>query len=64
MTIITLKNGDKIGNNQQPYFIAEVNSSHNGNVETAKEMCKQAKDDGCHSVKFQYWWAERLYAKS
>lgn len=64
MTIITLKNGDKIGNSQQPYFIAEVNSSHNGNVETAKEMCKQAKEAGCHCVKFQSWSAESLYSKS
>ena len=44
MAIITLKNGDKIGYDTQPYFIAEVNSSHNGNVETAKEMCKMAKE--------------------
>lgn len=64
MAIITLKNGDKIGNDTQPYFIAEVNSSHNGNVETAKEMCKMAKESGCNCVKFQSWSSESLYSKS
>ena len=64
MTLITLKNGDKIGSSQLPYFIAEVNSSHNGNVETAKEMCKMAKESGCNCVKFQSWSAESLYSKS
>lgn len=64
MAIITLKNGDKIGYDTQPYFIAEVNSSHNGNVETAKEMCKMAKESGCNCVKFQSWSSESLYSKS
>src|SRR5574344_1240461 len=64
MSEIILNNRDKIGNNLNPYFIAEVNSSHNGNIEIAKEMCKKAFEAGCNCVKFQSWSAESLYSKS
>lgn len=56
---------DKIvGDFERPYIIAEVNSSHNGNLETAFEMIKTAKKIGCDCVKFQSWSAESLYSKS
>jgi len=64
MPHITLDDGSVIGNFQAPYVIAEVNSSHSGNIETAKEMIKAAKDAGCDCVKFQSWSAESLYSKS
>ena len=47
-----------------PYIVAEVNSSHNGNVEVARQMIKAAKETGCDCVKFQSWSAESLYSKS
>lgn len=62
MNKIVLNNGDIIG--EAPYFIAEVNSSHNGNKETAKQMCKAALESGCNCVKFQSWTPESLYSKS
>ena len=61
---IMLKNGKYIGDDKLPYFIAEVNSSHNGNIEIAKEMCLKAKEAGCDCVKFQSWSPESLYSKS
>lgn len=62
MPQISLKNKRIIGG--EPYFIAELNSSHNGDIETAKKMCLAAKDAGCDAVKFQSWSAESLYSKS
>ncbi|MBR3622380.1 MAG: N-acetylneuraminate synthase family protein [Selenomonadaceae bacterium] len=38
-----------------------MNSSHNGKVETAKEMIAAAKACGCDAVKFQSWTADSLY---
>ena len=64
MTHMTLRDGHIIGNYQKPYVIAEVNSSHNGDVETAKKMIKAAKNAGCSCVKFQSWSAETLYSKT
>lgn len=64
MSAITLANGIKIQNYSKPYIIAEVNSSHNGSVETAKEMIKKAKEIGCDCVKFQSWSTESLYSKT
>ena len=46
-----------------PYIIAEMNSSHNGNIETAKKMIDSAKDCGCDCVKFQSWTSESLYSE-
>jgi sialic acid synthase SpsE len=53
-----------IGDDQAPYIIAEVNSSHNGNVETAKKMIDAAVKAGCSCVKFQSWTPETLYSRS
>lgn len=47
-----------------PYFVAEVNSSHGGSVETAKKMIDAAADCGCNCVKFQSWSAKSLYSKT
>lgn len=46
----------------KPYIIAECNSSHNGNIDTAKQMIKTAKECGCDCVKFQSWSSESLYS--
>lgn len=63
MAEITLENGRVIGDFCDPYIIAEVNSSHNGSVETAKEMIVKAKECGCDCVKFQSWSPESLYSE-
>lgn len=59
-----LKNGRRIGSDFEPYVVAEVNSSHNGNLETAKKMVTTVKEIGCDCVKFQSWSTESLYSKS
>lgn len=64
MSEIILNNGRKVKNYSKPYIIAEVNSSHGGSVETAKEMIRQAKEAGCDCVKFQSWSTESLYSKT
>ena len=64
MAQMTLRDENVIGNYQRPYVIAEVNSSHNGDVGTAERMIKAAKDAGCHCVKVQSWSAQTLYSKT
>lgn len=49
---------------QKPYIVAEVNSSHGGKVETAKEMIQKAAECGCDCVKFQSWSKETLYSQT
>lgn len=64
MSKCKLNNGIIVGDYKRPYVIAEVNSSHNGNVEVAKKMIDAAKEAGCDCVKFQSWSSESLYSKS
>lgn len=47
-----------------PYFIAEFNTSHFGDLELAKEMIHVAKNIGVDCVKFQSWTSDTLYSKS
>lgn len=53
-----------IGDFMKPYIVAEVNTSHSGCIETAKEMINRAKEVGCSCVKFQSWSSESLYSKT
>ena len=62
MAMIKLRNGRILGDKQEPYIVAELNSSHNGKIENAKAMISAAKDCGCDCVKMQSWSAESLYA--
>lgn len=59
-----LRDATVIGDFLKPYIVAEVNTSHNGNMETAKEMIDRAKEAGCSCVKFQSWSKESLYSKT
>ncbi len=60
--MLTFRNGREIGSLHRPYIVAELNSSHNGKVEIAKQMIDAAKYCGCDCVKFQSWSADSLYA--
>jgi N-acetylneuraminate synthase len=62
MADIELTGGRRIGDGCRPYFVAEMNSSHNGNIATAKRMIDAAVECGCDGVKFQSWSAETLYS--
>jgi len=64
MPTLTFKDSVKIGSDNAPYIIAEVNSSHNGDMNTARKMIDAAAESGCNCVKFQSWSAESLYSRS
>ncbi len=59
---ITLNNNRIIGENHKPYFIAELNTSHFGDVDKAKKMIDMVKECGGDCVKFQSWSEETLYS--
>lgn len=56
--------GTNVCDYSRPYFVAEVNSSHNGSMETARKMIDAAAEAGCDCVKFQSWSAKSLYSKT
>lgn len=64
MAKCVLRNQVTISETDKPYFVAEVNTSHFGNIETAKQMIDTAKEIGCDCVKFQSFSAETLYSKT
>jgi N-acetylneuraminate synthase len=61
---VKLNNDTEIENYGKPYFIAELNTSHFGNIETAKQMIDEAMASGCDCVKFQSWSAGTLYSNT
>lgn len=63
MSFITLRNGRSIGDYLKPYIVAELNTSHFGDLTIARQMIDGAKDAGCDCVKFQSWSAETLYCE-
>jgi sialic acid synthase SpsE len=63
MSIVKLKNDRIVGDYLSPYFIAELNTSHFGNMDIARSMIDKAKECGCDCVKFQSWSHETLYSK-
>lgn len=63
MSKVLLDNGREISSSSKPYFIAELNSSHFGSLNTAKKMIDEAKACGCDCVKFQSWSANSLYSE-
>lgn len=64
MSFITLRNGQQVGDYHRPYIVAELNTSHFGDIAIAKRMIDQAKVAGCDCVKFQSWAADSLYCDS
>jgi len=49
---------------EKPYIIAEAGVNHEGNLEKAKLMIRQAKDGGADAIKFQAYKAELLAARN
>ena len=64
MAECVLKDGAIVKDYGTPYFVAEVNSSHSGNMDAAKQMIDAAVAAGCSCVKFQSWSASSLYSRS
>tara|TARA_Y200000002_G_scaffold380543_1_gene392296 strand:+ start:2442 stop:3476 length:1035 start_codon:yes stop_codon:yes gene_type:complete len=53
-----------ITDNSKPYFIAELNTSHFGDINIAKAMIKNAKLNGCDCIKLQSWTSDTLYSQN
>lgn len=64
MGICSFRDGTVIQDYSRPYIVAEVNSSHNGDVEVARQMIDAAAECGADCVKFQSWSVDTLYSKS
>ena len=57
--IIEIEN-HRIGENEPVFIIAEVGVNHNGNLQMAKKLIKEAAKTGADCVKFQTFKAERV----
>ncbi len=55
--------GRKIGAGQPCYIIAEIGINHNGDINIAKKLIKEAKEAGCDAVKFQKRTVDVVYTK-
>lgn len=64
MASVILSNGVKVSDYGIPYIVAEMNSSHNGDIQIAKNMILKAKEAGASCVKFQSWTSKSLYSNS
>lgn len=53
-----------ISKKTEPYFVAEFNTSHFGDIKIAKKMIEQAKLSGCDCIKLQSWTSETLYSNN
>ncbi|MEM9678771.1 MAG: N-acetylneuraminate synthase [Bacteroidota bacterium] len=54
---------DKIGKDQPCFVIAEAGVNHNGNLETALELVRKAKEVGANCVKFQTFKADSVITR-
>ena len=59
---ILLNNNREINDECVPYFIAEVNTIHFGDIEKAKKLIDAVKKAGADCVKFQSWSTDSLYS--
>ncbi len=59
-----LRDGTVISDYGRPYIVSEVNSSHNGSMELARQMIDASVEIGCDCVKFQSWSVSSLYSRT
>jgi N-acetylneuraminate synthase len=57
-------NRQKIGLSYNPYIIAELSANHNGSLQSALEIVRQAKLVGASAVKLQTYTADTITLKS
>jgi sialic acid synthase SpsE len=63
-TKLELPNQKYIGETEMPYIIAEAGINHNGNIDIAKELIRQASLNGADAIKFQKRTIDEMYIKS
>jgi len=56
--------GRSIGNDQEPYIIAEMSANHNGNIETAFRIIEEAKKAGADALKIQTYTPDTITLNS
>ena len=47
-----------------PYIIAEIGVNHEGDMDLAKQLIREAKEGGSHAAKFQSYKAEKIASKN
>ena len=56
-----IKLGNKlVGENQPPYFIADIAANHDGDLSRAKDLVWIAKEAGADCAKFQHFLADKI----
>lgn len=60
MTSFITINDRKIGNNSPPYIIAELSANHNGDINKALKIIKEAKQAGADAVKIQTYTPDTI----
>jgi sialic acid synthase SpsE len=63
MAYIELSKNEILKDYGMPFFVAELNTSHFGDMDIARKMIFEAKKAGCDCVKFQSWSEDSLYTK-
>lgn len=53
----------EVGDNLNPYIIAEIGVNHEGDLELAKRLINEAAEGGAHAAKFQSYKAELIASK-
>lgn len=64
MRTLTLPTGQQIGDGCKPFVVAEINTSHFGDIDKAISALAAAKRAGADVVKFQSWAPESLFTES
>lgn len=52
-----------VGNNLEPYIIAEIGVNHEGSIALAKRLVEEAAEGGAHAAKFQSYKAEKIASR-
>jgi N-acetylneuraminate synthase len=60
MTSFITINDRKIGDNSPPYIIAELSANHNGDINKALKIIKEAKQAGANAVKIQTYTPDTI----
>ena len=53
-----------VGQELNPYIIAEIGVNHEGSMDLAKRLIDEAKSGGAHAAKFQSYTASKIASKN